>query len=75
MRLPYLFSPHWLIWAAGTLSIYIYLIVLYHVNQCRAQLGTNKVVVVELLLLRKHSTLTDITHMDDSLFFYIPANI
>ena len=22
----------------------------------------------------KHSTLTDITHMDDSLFFYIPAN-
>ena len=33
------------------LSLYIYLIFLYHVNQCRVQLGTNKVVVVELLLL------------------------
>ena len=51
MRLPYLFSPQWLLWAACTLSIY-YLIFLYHVNQCRVQLGTNKVVVVvELLLL------------------------
>ena len=34
------------------LFLYIYLIFLYHVNQCRVQLGTNKVVVELLLLLQ-----------------------
>ena len=52
--------------------LYIYLIFLYHVNQCRVQLGTNKVVVVAANI---HYYLTetdiDITHMDDfSIFLY-----
>ena len=56
------------------LSLYIYLIFLYHVNQCRVQLGTNKVVVVVLVaaVIHNYSTETDITHMDDSLFFIFP---
>ena len=32
------------------LSLYIYLIFLYHVNQCRVQLGTNKVVVLVVVV-------------------------
>ena len=52
------------------LSLYIYLtfFVLYPVNQCRVQLGTNKVVVVFPVSIHYYSTETDITHMDDSLF-------
>ena len=42
-----------------------------HVNQCRVQLGTNKVVVVAVSILY-YSTETDITHMDDSLFSIFP---
>ena len=47
---------------------------MYHVNQCRVQLGTNKVVVVVVVPASIHyySTETDITHMDDSLFFIFP---
>ena len=73
MRLPYLFSPRWLLWAACTL--YIYLIFLYHVYQCRVQLGTNKVVVVVIVVhvpasIHYYSTETDIiTHMSDFLLF------
>ena len=54
------------------LSLYIYLIFLYHVNQCRVQLGTNKVVVVVAASIHYYSTETDITHMDDSLFSIFP---
>ena len=56
------------------LSLYIYVIFLYHVNQCRVQLGTNKVVVVVIVAASIHyySTETDITHMDDSQFFIFP---
>ena len=58
------------------LSLYIYLIFLYHVNQCRVQLGTNKVVVVVVVVvaasIHYYSTETDITHMDDFLFFIFP---
>ena len=52
------------------LYIYIYFF-LYHVNQCRVQLGTSKVVVavVAAASIYYNSILTDITHMDDSLFF------
>ena len=55
-------------------SLYIYLIFLYHVNQCRAQLGTNKVVVVVVVAASIHyySTETNITHMEDFLFFIFP---
>ena len=60
------------------LSLYIYLIFLYHVNQCRVQLGTNKVVVVVVVVvaasIHYYSTETDIM-IDDSLFFNIPADI
>ena len=61
MRLPYLFSPQWLLWAACTLSIYLY-IFLYHVNQCRVQLGTNKVLLLLLslqafIIIRQRQTL------------------
>ena len=54
------------------LSLYIYLIFLYHVNQCRVQLGTNKVVVVVVVPASIHyySTETDITDIDDTLFFH-----
>ena len=52
--------------------LYIYLIFLYHVNQCRVQLGTNKVVVVVAASIHYYSTETDITHMDDFLFFIFP---
>ena len=48
---------------------------MYHVNQCRVQLGTNKVVVVVVVVaasIHYYSTETDITHMDDSLFFIFP---
>ena len=50
-------------------SVYFYLFFLYHVNQCRVQLGTNKVVVV-VASIHYHSTETDIFSI-----FYIPANI
>ena len=72
MRLPYPFSPQWLLWTACTLSIY--LIFLYHVNQCRIQLGTNKVVVVVVVaaIIHYYSTETYITHVDDFLFFIFP---
>ena len=61
-------------------SLYIlifYLIFLYHVNQCRVQLGTNKVVVVVVVVvvaasIHYYSTETYITHMDDFLFFIFP---
>ena len=55
-----------LLWAACTLSIYLsnfflcYLMFFLLLNCC---------------CCCKHSTLTDITHMEDSLFFYIPAKI
>ena len=52
------------------LSLYIYLIFLYHVNQCRVQLGTNKVVVAAII--HYYSTETDITHVDDFPFFIFP---
>ena len=43
---------------------------MYHVNQCRVQLGTNKVVVVVVAAsIYYYSTETDITHMDDFLHF------
>ena len=45
---------------------------MYHVNQCRVQLGTNKVVVV-VSSIHYYSTETDITHMDNSLFFIFPS--
>ena len=47
---------------------------MYHVNQCRVQLGTNKVVVVVVVPASIHyySTETDITHIDDPLFFIFP---
>ena len=55
------------------LSLYIYLIFFYHVNQCRVQLGTNKVVVVVATAsIHYYSTETDITQMDDFLFFIFP---
>ena len=54
------------------LSLYIYLIFLYHVNQCRVQLSTNKVVVVVAASIHYYSTETGITHMDDFLFFIFP---
>ena len=43
---------------------------MYHVNQCRVQLGTNKVVVAASI--QYYSTETDIAHMDDSLFSIFP---
>ena len=43
-------------------------------DQCRVQLGTNKVVVVAASI-HYYLTETDITHMDDFSIFYIPANI
>ena len=53
------------------LSLYIYLIFLYHVNQCRVQLGTNKVVVVVVAAsIHYYSTERDITHMDDFYFLH-----
>ena len=47
---------------------------MYHVNQCRVQLSTNKVVVVVVVAASIHyySSETDITHMDDFLFFIFP---
>ena len=58
------------------LSFYIYLIFLYHVIQCRVQLGTNKVVVVVVVVvaasIHYYSTETDITNTDDSLFSIFP---
>ena len=48
---------------------------MYHVNQCRVQLGTNKVVVVVAAVAASipyYSTETGITHMDDFLFFIFP---
>ena len=50
---------------------------MYHVNQCRVQLGTNKVVVVVVVvvvpaIIHYYSTETDITHVDDFLFFIFP---
>ena len=50
---------------------------MYHVNQCRVQLGTNKVVVVVVVVVvaasvHYYSKETDITHMDDSQFFIFP---
>ena len=44
------------------LSLYIYLIFLYHVNQCRVQLGTNKVVIVVPASIHYYSTETDIKY-------------
>ena len=54
------------------LSLYINLIFLYHVNQCRVQLGTQVVVVAVAGSIHYYSTETDITHMDDSLFSIFP---
>ena len=49
---------------------------MYHVNQCRVQLGTNKVVVVVVVVVAAiiyyYSTETDITHVDDFPFFIFP---
>ena len=46
---------------------------MYHENQCRVQLGANKVVVVVAAAsIHYYSTETDITHMDDFLFFIFP---
>ena len=45
---------------------------MYHVNQCRVQLGTNKVVVVVVVAASIHYYSTEITHMDDSLFSIFP---
>ena len=45
------------------LYIFIYFF-LYRASQCRAQLGTNKVVVVAASI-HYYLTETDITHMDD----------
>ena len=40
-------------------------------DQCRVQLGTNKVVVVVAASIHYYLTETDITHMDDfSMFSY-----
>ena len=51
------------------LYIFIYFF-LYRVNQCRVQLGTNKVVVVAASI-HLYLTETDVTHMDDfSIFLY-----
>ena len=69
MRLSYLSSPQWLLWAASTLSIYLSNF-LYHVNQCRVQLGTNKVVVVVVAAASIHYR--HYTHGYDSLFFIFP---
>ena len=44
---------------------------MYHVNQCRVQLGANKVVVVVAASIHYYSTETDIP-MDDFLFFIFP---
>ena len=52
------------------LSLYIYLIFLYHVNQCRVQLGTNKVFVAASI--QYYSTDTEIAPMEDSLFSIFP---
>ena len=72
MRLSFLSSLNGY-YGQPVLSLYIYLIFLYHVNQCRVQLGTNKVVVVVIAAsIHYYSTETDITHMDDSLFFIFP---
>ena len=49
-------------------SLYIYLIFLYHVNQCRVQLGTNKVVVV-VARIHYYSTQTDMSDIL-SIFLY-----
>ena len=57
-----------------SLYIFIYFF-LYRVKQCRVQLGTNKVVVVVVVVaasIHYYSTETDITHMDDFLFFIFP---
>ena len=48
---------------------------MYRVKQCTVQLGTNKVVVVVVVVaasIHYYSTETDITHMDDFLFFIFP---
>ena len=56
-----------------SLYIFILFFFLYHVNQCRVQLDTNKVVVVVVAAsIHYCSTETDITHMDDSQFFIFP---
>ena len=54
-------------------SLYIFILFfLYHVSQCRVQLGTNKVVVVVPASIHYYSTETDTTHIDNSLFFIFP---
>ena len=47
---------------------------MYHVNQCRVQLGTNKIAAVVLVaaIIHYYSTETDITQVDDFLFFIFP---
>ena len=47
---------------------------MYHLNQCRVQLGKNKVVVVVVVAASIHYYLTetDITRIDDPLFFIFP---
>ena len=62
----FLALDQWLLWAACTL--YFHLIFLDHVNQCRVQLGTNKVVLLQaFIIIRQRQTLHPA--MDHSLFF------
>ena len=52
----FLALDQWLLWAACTL--YFHLIFLDHVNQCRVQLGTNKVVLLQaFIIIRQRQTL------------------
>ena len=70
MRLPYLFSPQWLLWAACTLSIYLSN---FFVSFKSNYVGYSWVQIKLLLLLmlpasiHYYLTETDITHMDDFL--------
>ena len=45
---------------------------MYHVNQCRVQLGTNTVVVAASIHYYSTETDISITHMDDFLLFIFP---
>ena len=50
VRLPYLFCPHWLLWAACTPSIFYLFFFLYNVNRCRVQIKL-LLLLLSLLLL------------------------
>ena len=52
----FLALDQWLLWAACTL--YFHLIFLDHVNQCRVQLDTNKVVLLQaFIIIQQRQTL------------------